>query len=93
VPDFEEEGFRLSVDLLEGFEEFMGLTPNAPASSFAFGLATAASAPIATSGTPISSNSGAEPAEASPAEKRERRQIRNKMSQRRFRERQKVRAD
>ena len=30
VPDFEEEGFRHSVDLLEGFEEFMDLTPNAP---------------------------------------------------------------
>ena len=93
VPDFQKEGFRHSVDLLEGFEEFMDLTPNAPASSFAFGLATAASAPIATPGTFTNESPGADSAEASPAEQSERRQLRNRMSQRRFRERQKVPAD
>ena len=93
LPDFEEEGFRHSVDLLEGFEEFMDLTPNAPASSFAFGLATAASAPIAAPGTFVNESPGADSSEALPAEQSERRQFKNRMSQRRFRERQKVRAD
>lgn len=90
VPDFEEEGFRHSVDLLESFEEFMDLTPNAPASSFAFGLAISASAPIATPGMFIHESPGADLSEAFPAEQSERRQLRNRMSQRRFRERQEV---
>jgi len=91
MPDVKEEGFRHSVDLLKGFEEFLDLTPNAPASSFAFGLATAA-APIATPGTLNNERPSPVSSERAPAEQPERRQLRNRVSSRRFRERQKVRA-
>ena len=91
LPDFEQDGFRHSVDLLEGFEEFMDLTPNAPTSSYAahgFDLETAASAPTANSGTPARPN--AEAPAATTATDNDRRTFRNRLSQRRFRERQRV---
>ena len=91
VPDVKAEDFRHTVGLLKGFEEFLDLDPNAPALSFAFGLATAA-APIATSGTLNNKMLGAESSERSNAEQIERRQCRNRVSSRRFRGRQKVRA-
>ena len=93
VPDFEQGGFRHSVDLLEGFEEFMDLTPNAPTSSYAahgVGLAHAASAMTANSGTPANTAPNAEAPAATTATDNDRRTFRNRLSQRRFRERQRV---
>ena len=91
VPTFSEEGFRLSGNVLEGFEDLMELTPNAPAASFAaHGFGQSASAP---SPSPVAEASGSPDTAAAPTAPRptdERRQFRNRMSQRRFRERQKA---
>ena len=91
LPDFEAEGFRYSVDTLEGFEEYMDLTPNAPSATFAaHSLGQTQSEPLV--GTRASPSTSAEAVAAATPSEGLRRTFKNRMSQRRFRERQKVAA-
>ena len=95
APNFSDEGFRLSGNILGDFEELMDLTPNAaPAASFAahgFGQSASAPAPNTADDASGSRDSSAVAASASaPRTAEERRQFRNRMSQRRFREKQKA---
>ena len=86
MPDFQEEDFRHSVEYLEGFEDFMDLLPDAsaaaqaPISEHDDALLPTSSAPLPEPNNPT----------AQPGLDEDRRQFRNRMSQRRFRERQKV---
>ena len=86
MPDFQEEDFRHSMDYLEGFEDLMDLLPDASAAAQApdterdNALLPSSSAPLLNPTDPT----------AQPGAGEDRRQFRNRMSQRRFRERQKV---
>ena len=86
MPDFQEEDFRHSVEYLEGFEDFMDLlldasaAAQAPSTEHDSTLLPSSSAPLP---EPINLS-------AQPGPDEDRRQFRNGMSQRRFRERQKV---
>ena len=86
MPDFQEEDFRHSVEYLEGFEDFMDLLPSTLAAEQSTStdgdnpLLLSSSAPLP---RPL-------PDAAQPVSDRDRRQFKNRMSQRRFRDRQKV---
>lgn len=91
MPDFEAEDFRYSVDTLEGIEEYMVLTPNAPSANFAaYSLGhTQPAPPVGMRASP--STSAAAVAATTPTESL-RKTFNNRMAQKRFRERQKVAA-
>ena len=90
IPDLQASNFRYSLGALEGFESFMDLTPNASTESFAaHGFEQSATSPQAVA--------AAEPEVACPSSsgrgvrtKDERKQFSNRMSQKRFRQRQKA---
>lgn len=72
-----------SLDVLDGFEQYMDTTPNVPAASFAAqGFSSAADA-----GTAKEDSLDSTPQQLSSSE---RRQHKNKMAQKRFRQRQKA---
>ena len=87
--DFQEEDFRHSVDYLEGFGDFMEMLPDASSSDPApddaheDAFLSSFSAPLPEALNAISSA-------AQPVSEQDRRQSRNRLAQRRFRERQKV---
>ena len=92
VPDLQAGNFRHSPGALEGFESYMDLTPNASTESFA-------AHGFAQSATPSQAVAAAEPEVACPSSagrgvrtKDERKQFSNRMSQKRFRQRQKASA-
>ena len=90
LPGFEDVTFRHPLEALEGFEEFTELTPRASTDSFAaHGFVQSAPVPQQVAGAEL----GSAELRSDPKRGRtnsERKQFSNRMSQKRFRQKQKV---